>query len=339
MRTSTVAASLASLALAAALSVACGGPPKPANDPPPAASDAEPAGPPDVPASKADGDIAAAEAALKDGDAARAKKAAEAALAKDEKSSKAHYYAAVAGEALGDKEGAEKHYRRALELSPTLSDAAVNLSALLLDAGRAADAAAVLKPLAGKGDPLVAANYAAVLAASGDHPGALAAYETAVKGGGAKDLRVRLGYAHELVKAARKDDAAKTLREGTSGLPDDRDLLAAMARGLAEAGAYDDAIKTIDRAIKLKSSPDLLLYRALFRRGSKDPAGAKTDLEAAIAADAKLVPAYVYLGEVLEELKKPADAKKAYEKAIEIGGDSPPAKKARERLEALKGKK
>jgi Flp pilus assembly protein TadD len=338
MRPSSVALRLAALAVAASLSVACGGPPKPANDLPPP-TDAEPAGPAEVPASKADADIAAAEAALKDGDAARAKKAAEAALAKDEKSSKAHYYAGVAGEALGEKEAAEKHYRRALELSPGLSDAAVNLSALLLDAGRAADAAAVLKPLAGKGDPLVAANYAAVLAASGDHPGALAAYETAIKGGGGKDLRVRLGYAHELVKAARKDDAAKALREGLSGLADDRDLLSAMARGLAEAGAYDDAIKTIDRAIKLKSSADLLVYRALFRRGAKDPAGAKTDLDAAIAADAKIIPAYVYLGEVLEELKKPADAKKAYEKAIELGGDSPPAKKARERLESLKGKK
>lgn len=314
---------------------ACGAPPKPAADPP--LGDAPPAN--DAPAaSKADSDVAAAEAALKDGDLPRAKKAVEAALAKDPKSARAHYYAGVAGEGLGDKEGAEKHYREALALAPGLSDAAVNLSALLLDGGRAADAVAVLKPFAGKGDPMVSANYAAVLAATGDHAGAIAAYESAMKGA-AGDLRVRLGYAEELLAAGRKDDAAKALRDGLATAEGNRDALAAMARSLAKAGAYDDAIKAIDRAIKLKASADLYTYRALFRRGAKDAPGARADLESALKEDPKFAPAHVYLGEVLEELKKPAEAKKEYERAIELAGDSGPGKKAKERLEALKGKK
>lgn len=55
----------------------------------------------------------------------------------------------VAGEALEgqDREAAEQAYRRALTLDPDLIDAAMNLSALLCEAGRPAEAEAVVDPM------------------------------------------------------------------------------------------------------------------------------------------------------------------------------------------------
>ena len=55
----------------------------------------------------------------------------------------------VAGEMLevDDRNAAEAAYRRALRLDPDLIDAALNLSALLCEDGRAADAEAVIDPV------------------------------------------------------------------------------------------------------------------------------------------------------------------------------------------------
>lgn len=319
----------------------CGGPPKPAEEPVVGAD-----GPGDGGArGKGDGkdasaEIADAEAAVQANDLARAKKAAAAALAKDPKNARGHYYAGLADEGLGDKAAAEKHYRDALAAAPGFADAAVNLSALLLDEKRPADAVAVLKPLAGKlgDDPLFLANYGAALVAAGEAGAAAPVFEKLAKRPDAKP-EARLGWADALFAGGKKDEAAKVLRDALASAGESRDALAAIARRLGQVGAYEDAVKAMDRAIKQKASADLYTYRALFKRGLRDAAGAKADLEAAIKEDGKFAHAYVYLGEVLEELKKPADAKKAYEKAIELAPDAAPGRKAKDRLEAMKGKK
>jgi Flp pilus assembly protein TadD len=285
-------------------------------------------------------ELADAEAAIKANDGAKAQKAAEAALAKAPKNPKALFFAALAHELQGDKPAAEKRYREALAVAPGFADAAVNLSAILLDTERGADAVALLKPLAAKApdDPLLQANYAVALSASGDHAQSAAVYAKLVAKGDTNP-ETRLGYAGELIAAGKKEDAAKVLRDGVAQAGENRDLYAAFGRALAKAGAFDDAVKALDKAIAIKATPDLLTYRALFKRSLKDLPGARADLEAANKADPKFAQAYVYLGEVLEEQKKPADAKKAYEKAIELAGDTGPGKRARERLDAMKGKK
>jgi Flp pilus assembly protein TadD len=306
-------------------------------------SSAAPGGPAPPPAGKpasdADADFTEVEAAISAGDAARAGKASAAALARSPKSPKAHYYAGVAAELAGQREPAEKHYRDSLALAPGLVDAAINLSAILLDTKREADAVALLRPLQAKSpdDPLLAGNLAVALAATGDHAQAAALYGKLVQ----KDPKpeTRLALAGELIASGKKDEGARALRDGLAQLGDNRDLLAAFGRALAQAGAFEDAIKTLDQALKLKASADLLTYRALFKRSLKDLAGARADLEAALKEDPKFAHAYVYLGELHEQEKKPAEAKKAYEKAIEIAPDSPAGKRAKEKLQALKGAK
>jgi Flp pilus assembly protein TadD len=333
------------LALVVALGAlaGCGGAPSSPQDPSSSSatnSDAAKPTPDGSAKPDASGDLTDAETAIKAQDFAKAKAAAESALAKDPKNAKAMYYAGLAAEGLGDATAAEQKYRDALKQAPDLADAAVNLSALLLDQKRGADAVTVLKPLAEKqgDDPLIQANYASALAQSGDHGGAAAIYAKLVAKPDAKP-EVRLGYAAELSAAGKKDDAAKVLRDGLASAGDQRDVLAAYGRALAQAGAYDDAVKAMDRAIAQKSSADLYTYRALFKRGQKNLDGARADLEAAVKEDPKFAHAYEYLGEVLEELKKPADAKKAYQKAIDLAGDAGPGKKAKAKLDAMKGKK
>lgn len=334
------------LLLALPLLAACSSTPDattPASTPPSTA----PAASAPAPAAAAPVDTAEIEAAIKAGDGAKARQLAEQAITKSPKNPKVHYYAGVGAELTDDKAAAEKHYREALTLAPGFGEAASNLAALLLDSKRAPDALALLKPLAAKApdDPLLQLNYATALAESGDAAAAAPVYERVLQKG-QMPPETRLDYAGVLLKLGKKEDAAKVLRDGV-GLPreglrpadDDRTQLAAFGRALGQAGAFDDAIKALDRAIQIKSGADLLTYRALFKRSTKNLDGARADLEAAAKENPGFAPAHRYLGEVLEDMKKPADAKKAYEKAIAADPDGPQGKKARERLDALKGGK
>lgn len=329
-------ASLVAITSLLALAACGGGPSKPAEDPS-THSEVAVQKPPPGAAAKDDGgaDVAEAEAALTAGNAEKAKTAAESAIAKNPKNAKAHYYLGTAADALGDKPLAEKHLREALAIAPGLVDAAVNLSAILLDQNKGADAAKLLKPLLDKSpdDPMLLANYAAALLSANDAGAADAYGKLYAK---TKKPEHKLGQTDALVAAGKKEDAAKLLKEAADGAGVSRDFRAAIAKRLAQLAQYDDAIKTIDKAIADKSSADLLTYRALFKRSKKDATGAKADLEAAIKEDPKFAHAYVYLGEIFEELKKPADAKKAYEQAVANGGDGPAAKKAKEKLDKLK---
>ncbi len=280
------------------------------------------------------------EAAIKAGDGARARQLAEQLIVKNPHNPRAHYYAGVGAELAGDKAGAEKHYRDALAQTATFSEAAGNLAVLLINDKRAGEAVTLLRPIAAKSpdDPLVQINYATALAESGDAAGAAPIYERLAQKNQLPP-EIRLDYAGVLIKAGKKDDAARVLRDGLAAIKDDRDQTAAYGRVLAQTGAFDDAIKALDRAIQIKSGADLLTYRALFKRSTKNLDGARVDLEAAIKENPNFAPAHRYLGEVLEDMKKPADAKKEYEKAVAADPDGAHGKKARERLDALKGAK
>lgn len=286
-------------------------------------------------------ELAQAEEAIKAGDGAGASKAAEAALSKAPKNAKAHFFAGLGADMQDDKAGAEQHFREALAADKNMVDAAINLGSLLVTSKREGEAVKLLKPYAthanGADDVLLQSVYAAALSGTGDHAGASAIYAKLVAKGNSSP-EIRLGYAGELIEAGKKDEAVKTLSEGAAA-SNDRDAIAAFGRALAKAGAYEEAIKALDKAIGLKTSADLLTYRALFKRSLKNLPGAKADLEEASKVDPSFPQAYLYLGEVLEELKKPADAKKAYQKAAEVGGDNPTGKRAQERLATLGKKK
>jgi Flp pilus assembly protein TadD len=318
----------AAVVLFAALSAPGCAPSAPPAAPPPDEVSEGPA-----PAAGALGDV---EAALRAGDSARALEGARRVLATQPRNANALFYAGVALEAQGDAAGAEAHYRKALGADPNLREAAANLSALLLGQGRAADARAAVEPLAARfpDDADLQTNRAEALSALGDHAAAARVYEALLRKG--EDPRHRLGYAKALAAGGNKGEAARVLREGLRSAGDDRDRVAAFGRALGGVGAYADAIAALDRAIALKSGADLLTYRALFRRSSGDPKGAKADFDAALALDPSFAPAHLYAGELLEAQGDAEGARRAYERAEAAGG--PFGERAKKRREAL-GKK
>jgi tetratricopeptide (TPR) repeat protein len=329
LRYVALAASLSSACLLAA----CG----PSPSAPPAESPAD--SPASAPASAFNqgpapsGGLAGVEAALRAGEPARALEGAKRALASNPRDPNALFYAGVALEALDDAAGAEAHYRRALEADPSLREAGANLSALLLGQGRAADARAVVDPLAARfpDDADLQTNRAEALSALGDHAGAARIYEALLRR--ADDARHRLGLAKALGAAGDKAGATRVLREGLRGAGSDRDKLAAFGRALGQLGAYPDAIEALDRAIAITPGADLLTYRAIFRRSAGDRKAAKADLEAALKLDPAFAPAHLYLGEVLEALGDAAAARRSYEHAVQAGG--PFGERARRHLDAL----
>ncbi len=318
--------------LVAACAACAGSPAVPAASPEPPDDAPAPANAP-APA----GALADVEAALRAGDATRALAGARRVLAAEPRNAQANFYAGVALETLGDPPGAEAHYRRALEADPALREAGANLSALLLGGGRAAEARAVVEPLAARfpDDADLHINRAEALAALGEHAAAARAYEALLRRG--EDARYRLGLAKALAASGDKAGATRVLREGARAPGADRDRLAAFGRALGGLGAYADAVDALDRALALGPGADLLTYRALFRRSAGNPKAAKADLEAAIALDPNLAAAHHYLGEVLESLGDAAGARRSYERAERAGG--PFGERARARLEALAKKR
>ncbi|MFO0673270.1 MAG: tetratricopeptide repeat protein [Polyangiaceae bacterium] len=92
-------------------------------------------------------------------------------------------YSGVAAERLGDKAGAEKRYKAALEARPDLDSAAVNLGALYIDGGRFDEALLVTRQGLQKAQKNGALhlNLAVALASKNDVGAAGPAFEEAMK--------------------------------------------------------------------------------------------------------------------------------------------------------------
>jgi tetratricopeptide (TPR) repeat protein len=227
-------------------------------------------------------------------------------------------------------------YKKALELDPKLVDASINLSALLLDANDAAGALKVVDnalKLAPKEKGLLT-NRALALEATGNKDEAVKAYGAAVEAGG-DDPQLRIAYAQLLAESGRKEQALEQLRK--LGPIDNPQLAAAAANTFGRLKAFADCVGVLDKAIASKPAPDLLVRRGVCRMENGDTAGEKADYEAAIKLDPKFAPAYYYLGKHLLAKGDKKGAQANFEKAVETGGDTPPAKEAKEELAKLKG--
>jgi Flp pilus assembly protein TadD len=252
------------------------------------------------------------------------------------KDPQAAYYLGVALHSLGDTEGAEKEYAAALELDPKLTEASINLSQLELESKKLTEALATveagLKHAPKQPDLLL--NRALILEASGKQAEALSAYGEAAAAR-PDDAELNLAYADLLRQAGRNEEALKVLKRVQT---DDPTLLAATARQFGLNKAFSECIASLDKAIKVKSTPDLLVRRGVCRHEMKDDPGAVADYEAALKADPNFAPAHYYLGMHL----RGTDKKKAIaelEKAAAIAKDEGVGPAAKRELEALKKKK
>ena len=334
MKLGTVVSCAFALAVAA-----CGGSAPPAADPsleessPPAGSGST--APASAPASNAN--VEKAMSALQSQDFAGAKTILEQARKDDPKDAQAAFYLGVANEGLGDKAGAKEAYKAATSLDPKLPDPAVNLSQLLLDDNDAAGALAVidgaLKTLPKHPDLLL--NRAVALEALGKKDEALSAYATAASVR-PKDMVLHAAYGQLLMEAGKQKEGLAELKKAAGA--DDPALLASIASVQTKAGAFDDCIATINRALEQKKVPALLVRRAMCEDGKKDDKAAEADYQAALAIDANFAPAHHYLGLHLA----PKDKKSALEhldKAATLAGDKGIGPEAKKKAAELRAKK
>jgi tetratricopeptide (TPR) repeat protein len=248
----------------------------------------------------------------------------------------AAYYLGVALHSLGDVAGAAKEYAAALELDPKLTEASVNLSQLELEGKKLPEALATvdagLKHAPKQPDLLL--NRALILEASGKQAEALSAYGDA-SAARPDDAELKLAYADLLRQSGKSEEALSALKKVQT---DDPTLLAATARQFGLNKAFSECVAALDKAIKVKSTPDLLVRRGVCRHEMKDDPGAAADYEAALKADPNFAPAHYYLGMHLRR----TDKKKAMaelEKAASLAKDEGVGPAAKRELEELKKKK
>lgn len=288
----------------------------------------------EAPSAAGSPELRRATALLEAGDAAGAKRELDAILAKDAKSAAAHYYLGVATEKLGQRGDATAHYERALAIDPKLEEAAVNLSALHLDAQKYDEALKVARAgLAqnGKSAPL-RLNEGLALAATGKSAEGLVAMEQAAQLAPGNAM-VLLTVGQALGQAKRRDEAIARLEAAGRAAGDDRGVLASAAFELKGLGAFAPCITLLDKAIGLKDAAELRTYRALCKLGTADKAGALADLEAATRAEPEFAPAHFYLGGRRAEAGEWASSEAAYRQYLKLAPTGPLAKAAAERAQ------
>jgi tetratricopeptide (TPR) repeat protein len=342
-RTAPLAAVLiaaASVASSAAV-VACGGAPAPreASSPPPAsAAEAPPPAPTSgasaAPASSGSADYDKGVTALGGGDVDGAKAAYKRMRDRDPKDGAASVLLGLIDEKQGDKSGAEKAYKDAIKARPDLEAAYVNLSALLIDQQRNDDALAVARAGLAKSPQSAGlhANVATVLAAQGDSSGAGGEFDQATRAA-PDDPQLLMTYGHWL-GVWKQNDLALTKLRAARPLAKDPGVLAAIGEEMKALGAFADCVPTLDQAIALKDAPELRTYRAVCKLGMKDGAGAKADLEAAVAE--KYAPAHFYLARVLSDAADWKGAVAEYETFLKLEPNVPASRVAREKLKQAK---
>ncbi len=251
-----------------------------------------------------------------------------AAHAEAPKDPQAAFYLGVASEGLGDGTGAGVAYKEALTLDPKLTEASVNLSALLLDAKDASGALSVaesgLKSAPKQQDLLL--NRALALEGTGKKDEALKAYGAAVAAA-PDNIELRIAYAELLTTA--KDDAAALAQLRAVSTTEDPKLLEKLSQKFGRLHAFADCVAVLDKAIKITDSADLHVRRAVCRHDQKDDAGALSDYQAALKLDDKFSPAHYYLAKHV----CPTDKKLAaehFKRAAALAGNDEIGKRATE---------
>jgi Tfp pilus assembly protein PilF len=272
--------------------------------------------------------------AIQAGDFARAKAVLSEARKDAPKDPQAAFYLGVALSNLAENEAAEASYRAALELDPGLADAAVNLSALLLEAGEAKQALAVSEAGLAKtpNQPDLLQNQALAAEALEDAPKALAAYEKLVQAR-PDDLSVRYAYAKLLVQAGRKDDAKRAIEPLAKS--EDPAMVQVAATVYGQLKEFDTCVKLLSALLDKTPTPDVYVRRGGCKHGAKDNAGAKADYEAALKLEPKFAPAHLYLGLDYREAGDAKRARASLEKAVEFGQGTPVGQRAEAALAKL----
>lgn len=296
---------------------ACGGP------------STQPGSPADVPPDQTDGAeddgaaVARGEAAIQAKDFEQARTVFAEIVQRRPDHPKANHYLGVALEGLGDKAGAEKHYRAAIAAAPTLTDAALNLSALLIDAQRFDEAIVVLEASSKKNpkDPALHTNLAYARMGKNDNEGAIKAFRDALAI--VDNADAHLGLADLLIATDKKAEGIDEAKKAVALAPDNPDILAPAADLFRKAGAADLCVDAFDKAIAKQPAAQLYASRGVCKQANRDTAGAKADYEKAIEVDPNFGPAHYLLGRHLLAVDRNRDAAiRAFEACARVAPQS-----------------
>jgi Flp pilus assembly protein TadD len=247
---------------------------------------------------------------------------------------------ACLGEALqSDAAGAEKAYKKALELRPDHEGASQGLSGLLIDAKRFDDAAAVARAGFAKHpqNASLAFNLALALAEKGDQAGATKAFDDATRLAQNEPM-FQLAYGQWLAKWKQPELAGVKLKTALKLAGNDVPIMATVAFEMQHMGAFTECVQTLDKAIAQKDAAELRMQRGICKMGAKDRDGAMSDLQAAVQKDPSFAPAHFYYGGRLGEAGKLREALAEYEAYLKLAPSGPLAKQAQERVKLLKDK-
>jgi Tfp pilus assembly protein PilF len=280
--------------------------------------------------------IAATERAIQRNDWATAKANADEAVAADPKSVRALYYAGLCAEKLGKPADAEGLYQRALAVDPTFPEAAINLSAFLIEADRPKEAVATILPAAKAwpSDLLLQENLGLAASLAKNHETAIRAFQKLEKGH-ALHTETRLTYADSLLATGKRAEALTVLKAGLAQVADNEADVVPYATLLLGAGSPEDAKALVERVIKTARSGQLHVLRGRARLALNDPQGAVLDFELATKLEPSDPGATFALAEARDVLGQRAEAKKAFSAALKLGLDGENAEKAKKRVEQI----
>ena len=275
-------------------------------------------------------EVQKAKDAIGAGDYAKAVQLLEPVVSRTPNDAQAQFYLGVGYEGTSARESAAAAYRRAIESNPSLVDAYVNLSALLLDGENPGESAKVASEGLKKqpDHPDLLTNSALALEQLQKYDESLAAYGRAVDAS-PSNHELRFAYADLLARSEKPAQARAQLKQVLDGASDAR-VLAAAGHLLATLGDFAECVAAFDKALAAEKNAQLHVRRGLCRHELKDDQGAQADFESAIAIDADNAPAHYYLGRHLAT----KDTKKACEhlRAAESAGEGGVAKSAKAAL-------
>lgn len=221
--------------------------------------------------------------------------------------------------------GAEREYRRALELKPSYGSARIALGSFLRRRGRTGEAIAVLEPAAASGSNEERARALVALGTAwlgaGRRADAEKALDAAILYAPAR-AEIRLGVARAWLGADGPGDvgrAVQVLLRALEMAPDVPQLHSTLGRARERNGELAAAAEAYDRALRLDPS-----YRWARRRmyrlalQTRDFARARHDAER-LVADAPEVPEHHFLEALAADRDGRTDeARRSYRKAIAV---------------------
>jgi Flp pilus assembly protein TadD len=256
---------------------------------------------------------------------------------------------------------AEKKYKRAIGMEPTLYDAVAELTQLLIDGNRATDAVAVAKDYFDRapGDPKGYRNYALAQTGAGQLDAAYDTLSQAIELDGndaaawdqrgrlqilrgkmnegvedtqkatqldAKNVDYMVSYGSALHRAGKLDQAAMTLRSALQLDENHVRALLLLAMILREGYEHKEALSHLLKASRIAPDNDRVQFElGLTLYAMEDAIGAEAALEQAVKLKPGDVDNWYAYGQILLVLKKWEPAITAYKKVLELQPKHPKA--------------